>query len=127
VKLVTDARVAKFVGDRVDRTIYPPFTSLGIERGGEVVAGAVFNCYTGADIHLTAAGERFTRGFIRHMGRYVFDQLKCERMTVITEQPEVSALTIRLGGVIEGTLRNQFGAGRDGVILGILKGEYKYG
>jgi hypothetical protein len=46
-------------------------------------------------------------------------------MTVITEQPKVVEYAQRIGGVVEGALRNQFGAGRDGVLIGILRDEWK--
>jgi hypothetical protein len=38
----------------------------------------------------------------------------------------VVKLAIRLGGVIEGTMRDHFGEGRDGVIVGILAREYRF-
>lgn len=125
--IVTDDRVACFVGDRVGRAVYPPFTCLGVESGGEIVAGAVFNCYTGPDIHATVAvsDRRAAGALTRHTGRYVFGQLRCERITVITEQPKVVEYARRLGAEVEGVLRNQFGKGRDGVILGILREDWK--
>lgn len=122
--IVTDARVAEFVERVIGRPIIPPFTCIGIDRAGEVVAGVVFNCYTKADIHVTVAGSP-TRSLIRSVGEYAYGQLGCQRMTIITEQPKVSEYAQRLGGVIEGTLRNQFGAGRDGVLIGILRDDWK--
>lgn len=122
--IVTDARVAQFVERAISRAIIPPFTCIGVERGGEVVAGVVFNCYTGADIHVTVAGSP-TRSLIRSVGKYAYGQLRCQRMTVITEQPKVVEYAQRLGGVVEGALRNQFGAGRNGVLIGILRDEWK--
>lgn len=124
--IVTDERVARFVGEAVGRVIYPPYTCLGVERGGEIVAGVVCNCYTGPDIHVTVAisDRRAAGALTRHTGRYVFGQLQCERITVITEQPEVIAYAERLGARVEGTLRNQFGAGRDGTQLGLLRADW---
>ena len=122
--IVTDARVAAFVESIISRPIIPPFTCIGVERDGEVVAGVVFNCYTGDDIHVTVAGSP-TMGLIRSVGKYAYGQLRCQRMTIITEQPKVSEYAQRLGGVVEGTLRNQFGAGRNGMIIGILRDDWK--
>ena len=126
MKIVDDERVPRFVGERVGSVICPPFTSMGIEKDGEIVAGVVFNHYEVTDIHVTIAGHGWTRGFLAEVGHYVFGALRCERITVITEQPEVVRITERLGGEIEGLMRNHFGQGRDGFVLGILKSDYRY-
>ena len=126
LRIVTDERVAKFVGEAIDRIIYPPFTAMGIERDGNIVSGVVFNCYTRHDIHVTVAGHAWTREFLREVGKYVFSQLKCERITVITHQARVESIAARLGGRREGILRNYFGPDRDGILIGILKAEYRF-
>jgi len=126
VKIVDDERVARFVGERVGRVIVPPFTVMGIERNGEIVAGVIFNHYEVTDVHVTIAGHGWTRGFLAEVGHYVFGALRCERITVVTEQPEVVRIAERLGGEIEGLMRNHFGQGRDGIVLGILKTDYRY-
>lgn len=125
MKIVDDERVARFVGEKVGRIIVPPFTTMGIERDGEIVGGVVFNGYTREDIEVTIAG-RFTRGFIVEVGRYVFGKLGCLRMSITTEQPKVVRIAERMGGQIEGMKRNQFGPGRDGYILGILKEDWVF-
>jgi len=106
--------------------INPPYTTMGIEIGGEVIGGVVFNHFTGSDLHVTVAGRGWTRGFLAEVGQYVFGQLHCLRMTVITEQPKVVRLTERLGGQVEGLLRNHFGAGRPAFVVGILKEDYPW-
>jgi len=126
VKIVDDERVARFVGERVGRVIVPPFTVMGIERNGEIVAGVIFNHYEVTDVHVTIAGHGWTRGFLAEVGHYVFGALRCERITVVTEQPEVVRIAERLGGEIEGLMRSHFGQGRDGIVLGILKTDYRY-
>lgn len=124
--IVTDERVARFVGERCGTIIYPPFTVMGIERNGEITAGVVFNCYTGNDIAVTVAGGPFTRGFIAEVGKYVFGQLSCLRMSITTEQPKVIEIARRLGAQTEGLKRNHFGKGRDGTVLGILREDWNY-
>lgn len=124
--IVTDERVARFVGERCGTIICPPYTAMGIERDGKVTAGVVFNCYTGNDIAVTVAGERFTRDFIVAVGKYVFEQVGCLRMSITTEKPEVIKIAHRLGAQTEGTKRNHFGKGRDGTILGILREDWDY-
>jgi RimJ/RimL family protein N-acetyltransferase len=124
--IVTDERVARFVGERVDSIIVPPFTTMGIEHAGDVVAGVVFNHFTGPDVHATIAGHGWTKGFLADVGHYVFDQLKCIRITVVTEQPHIVRIAERLGGEVEGLLRSHFGQGRDGFLVGILKEDWKF-
>ena len=122
--IVTDERVAQFVGDHIDAIIYPPFTAMGIERDGQIQCGAVFNCFTGHDIEMTIAGHGWTRGFVRGVGQYVFQQLGCVRLQMTTEQERVARMAERLGARREGVLRDKFGRGRDGIILGVLQEEY---
>jgi RimJ/RimL family protein N-acetyltransferase len=124
--IVTDERVAKFIGERVNRTIYPPYTAMGIEQNGEIITGILFSCFTGNDVHMTIAGNFWPRGFLADIGHYAFDQLKCIRMTAITEQPRIVHMAERLGGKVEGLMRNQFGEGRDGYLLGFLKQDWKF-
>lgn len=99
---------------------------MGIEKDGEIIAGVVFNCFEGRDVHVTIAGRGWTKGFLADVGDYVFRQLKCERITAITEQPKVIEFGERLGGRMEGLLRNHFGVGRDAFVVGILKQEYRF-
>lgn len=47
-------------------------------------------------------------------------------MTAITEQPKIVRIGERLGGQVEGCLRNHFGPMRDGYVIGILKNEYRF-
>lgn len=124
--IVDDERVARFVGERVGSVIYPPFTCMGIERDNRIIAGAVFNCFTGPDCRVTIAGRGWTKGFLAEVGHYVFSRLGCIRLTVETEQPKVVRIAQRLGGQIEGLQRDKFGPGRDGFLVGILKDEYRF-
>lgn len=128
-RLVTDERVVRFVSEQIGAGIYPPYTAVGIEDGDQIVAGVVFNCFTGANVEATVAGRRgaFTRSFLRAVGRYAFDRLQCERVTLTSEQNEVIDLAQRCGGRIEGVMRNFYGKGRDAVVVGILRDEWRFG
>lgn len=124
--IVTDERVARFVGAQIATIIYPPFTCMGIERDGDIIAGAVFNCYTGPDIEVTVAGHGWTRGFLKAVGQYVFGQLGCIRLQITTEQESIASVSERMGGKREGVLRDKYGRGRNGIVLGVLAGEYRF-
>lgn len=124
--IATDDRVAVFVANQCGVVINPPYTLMGIEHKGEIIAGVVFNHFEQHDIHMTAAGRGWSKGFLADVGAYLFEQLKVLRVTVITEQPKVVRLTERLGGQVEGLMRNHFGNGRDAFVMGILKNDWKY-
>lgn len=124
--IVTDNRVAAFVGERCGVAFVPPWTCMGIERDGEIIGGVIFNVFEGADVHVSVAGRGWSAAFLAEVGHYVFDILKCERITAQTEQPKVVRLAERLGGQIEGLKRNHFGKGRDAFIVGILKEDWKF-
>lgn len=122
----TGDEVAEFVGNSLGFGVSPPWTAMGLEKDGLIVAGVIFHCFEGFNVHLTVAGHGWTRGFFREVGVYVFDTLNCERMTFTTENPSVARLGEKLGGQIEGLMRNQFGRGRDGYLIGVLKDEYRF-
>lgn len=126
VRLVEGEAVARFISERLGFGLCPPYSTLGIERDGEIVAGCLFNCFEGAAVHVSAAGSGWTRGFMRALGEYVYNQLGCSRMTLTSENADVIAYAKRLGGKVEGVLRDQFGPGRDATIVGVLRDEYLY-
>lgn len=124
--IVADERVAIWVSKKLNFGLCPPWTCMGIEKDGEIIGGAIFNMFEGVDLHVSVAGKGFTRSFLEEVGKYVYGQLGYERMTIVTEQESVVNIAKRLGGKVEGCLRSHFGRGRDGVIIGILKDEYRY-
>lgn len=126
MNVVTDDRVARLVSKLVQKELVAPFTAMGVEKDGAVTGGVVFNVFEGADLHVTVAGRGFTKAFLADVGDYVFQQLGCERMTVLTEQSRIVRIAEKLGGEIEGLLRNHFGRGRDAFLVGILKDDWKF-
>lgn len=90
--------------------VLPPFTAIGWARDGKLAGEAVFNNYTGSniDIHLRA---KFTRQKISDVYKYVFVQLKCNRLTAMipVTNEKMSHLTRRLGFEYECTLRDYQG------------------
>ena len=127
--IVIDGRVARYVAEKNKGYIIPPYTSLGVERDGKIIAGAVFRNYTEIDVEVTVVGEcvsAFTPRFIRTIGRYVFNQMGCIRLSMVTTQPRVVALALRLGAKVEGVKRNGFAKGEDATMLGVLREDWKF-
>lgn len=126
-RIVIDDQVESWISDRIGRPLCQPCVAIGLETDGEMAGAAVFNCWTGPNVHVTVAGspKAWTRVFLRRLAHYAFDELGCIRVTLTTEQIEVAALCLRLGGRHEGTMRSLFGPGRDGQVYGILKSEWR--
>lgn len=124
--IVTGEWPARFLSEQLGFALCPPFVAIGTEKDGEIINAVLFNHFEGADVHVSVAGRGWTRTFLRAVGTYVFDQLMCERMTAITACDEVVRFGQRLGGQIEGRLRNHFGNGRDATVVGVLREEYRY-
>ena len=122
--IVTDDRVLGFAEAALGTTFLPPCTVMGWERDGEIVSAVVFNNYTGPNVEVTAVGASWPRSFMREIGRYVFTQLGCLRLTFTVEDDAVAAYAMRLGGRVEGLMRDYFGPGRDATIIGILKADW---
>ena len=125
-RLVTDDRCKALVERALDGITLGPYACIGMEREGEVTAAFLFNGFTGYDAHATAAGSRLTRGFMVEVGRFAFDFLKLGRLTFTTDSPRVVSLNEKMGARIEGCLRDHFGPGRDGIIMGCLANEWRY-
>lgn len=119
--------VAEYVGLKTGTTYHPPYSAIGRQVDGRIVAGAVFNTYTGWDIEISIAAEPggITRRLLRAWGCYVLDVAGCGRVSITTQSEHVAELAIRLGGKREGLKRDAFGPGRDGITLGILKSEWR--
>lgn len=124
--IVSSPNVAEYVGQKVGTTIVEPFTTLGIERDGAIIAGVVFNVWTGPDVQITIAAEPggISRAFLRRVGHYATNELHCIRATIETEQAHVADIALRMGGRVEGVKRDLFGEGRDGTVIGILKKDW---
>lgn len=127
MKIVEGDEVARFVSESIGVSFVPPFTTMGIEKDGEIVGGVLFNVFEGSDVHVSIAGHGWSRGFCVAVGQYVFGQLGYERMTAVTEIPKIVKIAERLGGKVDGLMRNHFGKGRDAFVVGILKEEYRFG
>jgi RimJ/RimL family protein N-acetyltransferase len=66
---------------------FGPMTTIGIIRGDGLAAGAVFHGYRWPNIEVTFAGLRgwATRWAIETLANYAFREIKCHRITCITQ------------------------------------------
>lgn len=122
------------VGDWVSQEMglpgfVPPYSALGwLNHEGEMVGGVVFNGYTGPNVEASVAWSGvLTRGVLRHVRRYVFDQHQCRRITIHTRASNAGVINQaqRLGFKPEGT-HPAFFADDDGVSLGLLRQDCRW-
>ena len=71
-------------------------TTIGVARGPNIVAGAIFHDYNGTNIfiHLAIVDPFATRFFLKLIGRYCFNQLDCKRLTLCTVSSNVQAVKL---------------------------------
>lgn len=132
VLLDLDEAVAKWVAERLDIEDFGYCRTMAlVADDGEMLGGVIFNNWRHTNIEMTIAtvSPRWCkRSVLATIFSYPFFQLKCKRVTAITEvmnQP-VRAFLCRLGFQEEGTLRKWFLDGADGVIYGMLAEECRW-
>lgn len=127
-----DVRVAKWVGDQIDEVYAPGSSAIGLEQDGELIAGVVFDMYTGPSItmHVAAVpGKRWmTKDFLWRCFAYPFIQLQCSRVTGLVRVDNLVAQKFdeHLGFVKEGLLRRAAKDGTDYIVYGMLREECRF-
>jgi len=119
------ARVFAFVSERVALQPVGSMRAIGLERGGKLVAGVVYEGYTGHNIWMHVAAEPgshwLTRDFLRAAFTYPFVQLGVDRVSGYVDASNAAARRFdeHLGFREEAVLK---GAARDGgdVILYVM-------
>jgi hypothetical protein len=93
---------------------YPPYSAMAwTDKGGDIVAVSLFTGYNGANIdaHLVIKNPGFTPKVRRQIYRYVFQQMRCLRLTgyVPSSNTRLVKLVHGLGWRLEGALDYYFG------------------
>lgn len=126
--MIRDDELAAKIGQLVfGRPFVPPYSGFVKLENGWPRAVAVFNHYTGSDVHLTVCANRpFRLSDVRQIAHLAFVGLDVERVTAIVSEfntASLNALT-RIGFQREGVMRRHFGT-EDGIVLGLLRDEQK--
>lgn len=128
-----DQRVIEWVGDRVDEDEFGfGAIGLGLEEDGELIAGVVFNMYTGPSISMHVAavpGKRWmTKDFLWRSFAYPFLQLKCNRVTGLVRVDNLDAQRFdeHLGFKREGLIRRACTDGTDMILYGMIREECRW-
>lgn len=102
-----------------------------LDSSGELVAGVVFNRFTGTDISMHVAAEHgrlwATPRVLRFIFGYPFNQLKCRRVTgfVSAQNAHTLDFDLRIGFKKEGVLRDATPEG-DMTIIGMTRNECRW-
>ena len=127
-----DDRVVPWVGSRVEEDQFGQCSSIGLEENGELIAGVVYNMYTGISVsmHVAAVPTRrwLDRSFLYICFITPFKYMSCNRVTGLVRSD--NALCIRfvekLGFKKEGEMRQACDDGSNMMIYGMLKNECRY-
>ncbi len=124
--------VTRWVAERADEpTGWFNHQAMGSVRDGRIIAGVVFDRYTGVDIMMHYAAESGSLAgkpdFISGVFRYPFVQLECRRVTaMVAWKNHKSRKVVRhLGFKEEGVLRDAK-PDDDLVVYGMLREECRY-
>ena len=127
-----DELVRNWVAERVHEDQFSNEVAIGLEEDGHLIAGVVYNMYTGPSIsmHVAAApGRRWmTRDFLWRAFAYPFLQLKCQRVTGFVREDNLDAQRFdeHLGFVREGLLRQACEDGQNMIVYGMLREECRW-
>lgn len=108
-----DELVAQYVFGNLGLPLVPPYTAIGGTRDGQTLCiGAVFNQFNGSNIEINLYGPgALTRGAIRSVYHYAFEQLGVNRVSAKTRRSNktMQRLLPRFGFKFEGISERYFG------------------
>jgi hypothetical protein len=111
-----DDEVARWAAFNLKQVISPPYVAIGFTRDGTHWHGAaVFNEWNFSNIEITIYGPGcLSPGSIGCAYRYVFNQIKANRLTARTRRSNslMRRLLPRLGFTYETTLKRYYGPDR---------------
>ena len=126
-------QVSSWVRDRLERDEeFGDTKAIGLEEDGELIAGVMYNMYSGASIsmHIAAQeGKRWmTKSYLYTCFAYPYVQLGCHRVTGLARADNHRATQFieRLGFQQEGLVRMGNKDGTDIKLYGMLKHECRW-
>lgn len=109
--------IIKWYEGRLGDKIHPPFSGVAwVNEWGAFTSAVMFDHYTGANVEAHIQSERrVTRRLLNTVGVFVFDKLKCIRLTAKSHRDNKKLLHLlpKMGFKYECTLKRYFGDSRD--------------
>jgi RimJ/RimL family protein N-acetyltransferase len=125
-RIVSDpARVYAFVTQHMPMQAVSGMKGLGLERDGQLIAGVLYEGFTGRNVWMHVAAEPgkkwMTREYLRYCFHYPFNEMGVDRVSgyVAASNADARKLDEHLGFKPEATLRGAAPDGSD-VILYVM-------
>ena len=121
-----DQTVADWVSKKWGKPIPPWYHAIGVlDTDGVLKGGATFHNFNGSNIELCYYGpQTFSLDVIKGLTRFVFNHLKCSRLTVsVPRKNKVLIKSVsRMGMKVEGVLKHYYGPFNrdDAIVFGVL-------
>lgn len=112
----------KWYREQLGKDITPWAPTLGVlDNNSNILGVFFFTEYNGSNIEIHAQAEKcLTRAVIKFILNYVFNQLKCNRLTIkpFRREKRVIKAMIKVGFKYEGILKSYYGLtkGEDAVV-----------
>ncbi len=119
----------RYIENGIGITLPEEALFIGKVADGRVVNVAAAYNYCGYDMEIALWSDgSFGRDFLRRLGRYMWEECGCRRVTSRVEAgSRMASIMDKAGYVIEGRLRQGAVSGADLLVYGILKKEYRHG
>lgn len=105
------------------------YLTVAFLKENTIKAASLFTNYNGSNIEMHYFGDSVSRGNFRTVLNYVFNHLKCNRLTVIPLREDIKSLIAlkRLGFLQETILKNYYGVddSKDGLVYVMDKARAK--
>ncbi len=113
-------RIGEWVTEKAGGIWHPENTGIAIERDNHLIAGIMYDGYTGSSIAMHSRVDdpiKITREWLRMIFDYPFNQLKVKRVTGLVSSANIKAISTNehLGWKREATLADYFPDG-DGIV-----------
>jgi hypothetical protein len=124
IEIVQGKSMLDWAGDKLAAKLSHPAHAIGLAVDGTPKAAFVFTCQTPHDIEISAVvdGCALPRRFLKMLLEYAWVDCGLSRISATTESNGVVTALMRFGFKIEGIKTDAYGEGRDGVLLGLIKG-----
>ncbi len=104
---------------------------LGLERDGELIAGVIYEGYTGHNVWMhvaTTPGKKWTLEFLRYCFYYPFVELGCRRVSGSVEASNTEARRFdeHLGFKQEAVLKQAARDGGDVILYAMFREDCRY-
>lgn len=116
--------IKEWFEEQINEIFENKFSAVAFLKEDKIQAAALFNNYTGNNIDFHYYGPKISRGNYRVIIDYVFNVLKCNRLTTIPHRKDKSVIILpRMGFMQEAILKYYYGVDDcdDGLVYVLTK------